>query len=130
MLKLVVLIYSIAIASKNFFYPSSVIRIIDGDTFEVKKFFFLKERVRILGVNTPEKGEKNYKEATDSLRKLCGSSVKLKRMGFDRYKRTLAVVYSWHGCVNVRQRKKYKCTKFDSLLSKKQREILEKEGWK
>jgi len=41
-------------------------RIIDGDTIELQN----GERVRLLGINTPEKGQPYYEEATNRLQEL------------------------------------------------------------
>ena len=43
-----------------------VSRIIDGDTIELQN----GERVRLLGINTPEKGQPYYEEATNRLKEL------------------------------------------------------------
>ncbi len=68
-------------------------RIIDGDTMVVSGV-----RVRLVGIDTPERGEPGYEEAKSFLRELCppGSTVALDvddEEPYDRYGRTLAVVY-------------------------------------
>ena len=47
-------------------YPVQVVRVIDGDTFLASN----GETVRLLGVNTPDKGMKYYEEASSTLREL------------------------------------------------------------
>ena len=50
--------------------------IVDGDTLDVRaggETF----RVRVFGVNTPERGRPCYREATDALRRLAGGEVRL-----------------------------------------------------
>lgn len=66
-------------------------RIIDGDTIEVGN-----ESVRMLGINSPERGEKGYSEAKSFLEEeILGKEVRL-YFGYekyDRYYRKLAYVY-------------------------------------
>ena len=45
---------------------------IDGDTFDSAN-----GRIRIFGVDTPERGEPCYDEATQRLRELAGDSVRV-----------------------------------------------------
>jgi endonuclease YncB( thermonuclease family) len=55
----------------------AVLRIIDGDTFVVHYDGELTS-VRIWGIDTPERGEPGYQEATDTLRdKIDGQRVRL-----------------------------------------------------
>ena len=48
-----------------------VAEVIDGDTFKLQN----GTRVRLLGIDTPEKGECYYEEARDELKKLIGNKV-------------------------------------------------------
>ncbi len=63
-----------------------VLRVIDGDTIELSN----GDRVRLLGMDAPERGEQFYKVATDRLKELVeGKAVELERDvshkdGFDR----------------------------------------------
>jgi hypothetical protein len=69
-----------------------VSRVIDGDTIELGD----GERVRLLGINTPEKGEVFYEEAKEFLiDEIENKSVKLElgKREKDRYGRTLAYIY-------------------------------------
>lgn len=50
----------------------SVTRVIDGDTFDS-----LSGRVRLFGVNSPERGQQCFGEATDRLRALARGSVRV-----------------------------------------------------
>jgi micrococcal nuclease len=80
---------------------ASVTRIVDGDTFHAL-VDGVEETVRIFGVDTPERGEPCFSEATDELRLLVattGGQVLLvtdvrKR---DRYDRLLRYVYAPDG---------------------------------
>jgi micrococcal nuclease len=48
-----------------------VAEVIDGDTFKLQN----GTRVRLIGIDTPEKGECYYEEARDELKKLIGDKV-------------------------------------------------------
>ncbi len=75
--------------------------VVDGDTIDVEGV----GRVRLVGVNTPERGEPGYQSATDFVKSMVeGKVVSLdiddaKR--YDKYDRTLAVVYIDH--INLNQ---------------------------
>lgn len=70
----------------------NVTRVVDGDTFELID----GRKVRLICVNTPEKGESGYKNATEYLRLLVeGKEVSLEKdvSETDRYGRLLRYVY-------------------------------------
>lgn len=74
---------------------ATVNRVIDGDTIEIINNGD-KESVRLLGINTPERGEILYKEAGGFLGELSlNKSVRLEfgKDRYDRYNRTLAYVF-------------------------------------
>lgn len=54
--------------------PLTVSRIIDGDTIDVNGG---QTRIRIYGADTPERGEECFIEATDAMRQLAGSTVRV-----------------------------------------------------
>ena len=62
------------------------IKVIDGDTFDCEV-----GRVRILNINTPERGERCFKESKEKLENLLEGGVKLKRdiQNKDKYNRLL-----------------------------------------
>ena len=69
-----------------------VARVIDGDTFELSN----GETVRLLAVDTPERGQRYYGEATDLLERLVlGKEVRLEFADRrrDNYGRLLSYVY-------------------------------------
>tara|TARA_Y100000356_G_C10994012_1_gene149828 strand:+ start:57 stop:365 length:309 start_codon:yes stop_codon:yes gene_type:complete len=55
-------------------YKAKLVRCVDGDTvdFDIDLGFavFVRVRTRLVDVDTPERGEKNYKEATELLTNL------------------------------------------------------------
>ena len=72
----------------------TVIRVIDGDTLDTTR-----GRVRLFGVDTPERGERCASEATDRLQELAGDSVRLEDgpRQTDQFGRLLAYVYTKDG---------------------------------
>ena len=72
-----------------------VLRVIDGDTFTTTG----DQSVRLFGVDTPERGEKCYREATTRLRELAGEAVRVELgpRSQDRYGRLLYYVYTQDG---------------------------------
>lgn len=56
-----------------------VVRVIDGDTLDIGVRLvsgeLLKQRIRLRGIDTPERGEKGYQEAADELKRLAGDWV-------------------------------------------------------
>ena len=53
-----------------------VVRVIDGDTLDIL-ISDIKYRVRLFGVDTPERGERCYEEATERTRQLSGDAVRI-----------------------------------------------------
>ncbi len=83
-------------------FPSSgiVSMVEDGDTFTLASGV----KVRLIGINTPERGQKNYSEATKELTdEISGKKVFLEydRYQDDKYGRVLAWV--WIGCESTPQ---------------------------
>ena len=87
-------------------YKAKVTRVIDGDTVEVyytEEVEFLDftvtlkskpRRVRFKGVDTPERHEEGYDEATSFTRKFClGKDVEIEVFGKDSFGRDLGHVY-------------------------------------
>jgi len=72
-------------------------RVIDGDTVVVNG-----SSMRLLGINSPEKGEKYFSEARDFLESLVlGESLRIERVGLDRYGRELVYLFD-DGNVNLK----------------------------
>jgi micrococcal nuclease len=71
---------------------ATVAKVVDGDTIELSD----GRRVRYIGINTPERDQPYYKEATEANRQLvAGQEVQLEldQDTFDQYGRTLAYVW-------------------------------------
>jgi endonuclease YncB( thermonuclease family) len=81
-----------------------LIKVVDGDTLRVRRLG-VQETVRLLRVDTPERGDRGFGEATAALASLVkGQSLYLKpepgqELERDRYGRLLAYVFA--GDVNV-----------------------------
>lgn len=78
------------------------VRVVDGDTIEVM-VDGRQEKVRILGIDTPERGERFYEKARLNLESLCaGRQVSLqpedgRELKRDKYGRLLAYVHAGDG---------------------------------
>ena len=67
-----------------------VTRVIDGDTFEIEN----SEKVRMKGINTPEKNMPGYEEAKTFLRNIIeNQSIEIVSYGADKYNRILAYAF-------------------------------------
>jgi micrococcal nuclease len=86
---------------------ANVLRTVDGDTFAadfdlgwgnwLREVTGRPNRVRILGLNTPERGQERYAEATSMLSALLGSQVWITSQKLDSFGRTLADVTTLDG---------------------------------
>lgn len=76
----------------------NVSRVIDGDTIDLTD----GKRVRLLGINTPEKNENFYQEAKDYLNQTVGNGeIWLEAFGKDKYGRTLGYIYVDDTLINL-----------------------------
>ena len=87
------------LTTKNYEASGYCSYVVDGDTIDVDGV----GRIRLVGVNTPERGQPGYQEAKDFVSSLClGKTVGLDiddAKHYDKYGRVLSVVYS--GDINV-----------------------------
>lgn len=75
-----------------------VVRIIDGDSFEVLLTENRAEKIRLNGIDCPEKGQDYYKTAKNGLSELIfEKEVKIVKTDTDRYNRIVADVYNADG---------------------------------
>jgi micrococcal nuclease len=73
-------------------YEAIVTKVIDGDTVEIQD----GQRARLLGINTPEKGQPYYQEATDRLKELVLKKkvfLEMDKSDKDKYDRLLRHIY-------------------------------------
>lgn len=75
-----------------------VLKIVDGDTLDVL-LDGREERVRVFGIDTPERGQPCFREASDRLAALAGTQVRLRpdARDRDRYGRLLRYLYTADG---------------------------------
>ena len=75
-----------------------VLKIVDGDTLDVL-LDGREERARVFGIDTPERGQPCFREASDRLEALAGSQVRLRpdARARDRYGRLLRYLYAPDG---------------------------------
>lgn len=91
----------------------NVTKVVDGDTLKVRIRGGRIVSVRMLGINTPERGRCGYGEATDNLRRLApvGSTVDLvsdrTQAAKDRYGRLLRYVAKRGGFKDLSYRQAY-----------------------
>lgn len=80
-----------------------VIKVYDGDTITVlDELDGGKFRIRLAGINAPEKGQPGDKEATAFLtQRLLGERVSIRFKSIDLYRRPLGTV--WHKGENISQ---------------------------
>ena len=75
-----------------------VIKIVDGDTYDILLKNNIAKRIRMEGIDAPERGMPFYKVAKDYLGDLCfGEIVHIKQTSTDRYGRTIAKTYLANG---------------------------------
>lgn len=75
-----------------------IYNIVDGDTVDgfvdLGYSIWTKQRFRLLGVDTPERGELGYTEATEYTKeRLLGNTFPLKSVKTDSFGRYLATIY-------------------------------------
>src|SRR3989338_345412 len=76
-------------------------RIIDGDTIEIEN----KTSVRLLGINSPERGEIYYNEAKRFLEDLVLNKtiiLEFSKNKYDMYDRTLAYIFKDNENINLK----------------------------
>ena len=90
-------IFGVKELEKGKIWGGYVKNVVDGDTVDVSFDIYGIQRIRLVGINTPEIGEEGYEEAKEFVNKNCfGEVVTLDvddREQYDRYYRILAVVY-------------------------------------
>jgi len=102
----------------------TVKRIIDGDTIVVGN----DTHVRLLGINTPEKGEKYYTEAKEFVNNsLYNKTIFIESFGQDKYYRELGVVFFEEENFNVKIIEKGFANAY--ILDNKKYEDVFREAW-
>jgi micrococcal nuclease len=68
--------------------------VIDGDSIVALFHETNRVRLRLHGIDAPERGQAYYGEAKDCLRQLLAGKISIVSNGMDRYGRTIAVVHA------------------------------------
>ena len=91
-------IFGVKELEKGKIWGGVVKNVVDGDTVDVSFDIYGIQRIRLVGVNTPERGEEGYEEAKEFVNMSClWEVVKLDvddKEQYDPYYRILAVVYA------------------------------------
>jgi micrococcal nuclease len=75
-----------------------VIKIVDGDTYDILLDNNTTKRIRMDAIDAPERGMPFYKVSKDYLGTLCfGQTVRLEQTAIDQYGRTVAKTYRANG---------------------------------
>jgi len=74
---------------------TNITRVIDGDTIDSGI-----GKIRLLGINTPEKNELGYQQAKDYLSQFLGKQIEAETKGKDKYGRKLAYIFYQNKLVN------------------------------
>jgi len=78
-----------------------VVGVSDGDTIVLLLFDNTEVRVRLEGIDCPEKKQDFGEKAKQATAKMCwNKEVRILKSGIDRYGRTLGFVYVGDTCVN------------------------------
>ncbi len=97
---------------------ATVTRIVDGDTVELED----KSKVRLIGINTPEKKEPNYLAAKENLEKLIHNKTVFLEKGVenkDKYGRKLRYIFTKNKFANAEQVSAGLASSFEYGLDKK-----------
>lgn len=71
-----------------------VVKVVDGDTIHIRVEGEQSVKVRLHGIDTPEKGQAYYRSATKALKKMvAGENVRVIPQDVDRYGRLVGKVY-------------------------------------
>jgi endonuclease YncB( thermonuclease family) len=73
-------------------FSAQVLRITDGDTIVVRTTDYEDVKIRLYGIDTPERKQPGGSEATTFLTPLQGQTVTIIEMDIDRYSRVVALV--------------------------------------
>lgn len=83
-------------------FTGKVIKVVDGDTIDVLTDDKETIRIRLNGIDTPERGQPYGNNATRLVKKLiAGKTVRVVPQGADRYKRTVGSIHHGDTLVNL-----------------------------
>ena len=89
-------------ATLSWAYPARVISIVDGDTCRVLTDDNQNIKIRLAGIDSPERKQPFSKQSAKALSEmLLGQTVEVKSHGKDRYGRTVADLYLGSRWINL-----------------------------
>lgn len=92
-----------SIIESNASLTGKVIKIVDGDTFDMLTDNQTTIRIRMNGIDCPERKQDYYQVCKDALGEyIFGKDVSIIMHGTDRYKRTIALVYIGNEDINLK----------------------------
>lgn len=99
MLKVLLLFFTLF--SSLFALDGKVVKVADGDTITILTDSKEQVKIRLFGIDAPEKKQAFGQKSKDFLAELvAGKRVKIKEKGKDRYKRVLGVVFLGKSDIN------------------------------
>jgi len=91
-MKLLILFPLMLILSETYF--QKCVRVVDGDTIVVKDSLGIETKIRIKCIDTPERGQVGFKEASERMKQMVhGKIVRFEPITRDHYGRTVADVF-------------------------------------
>jgi len=87
---LLIVLFAILVPALAFAWQGKVVNVADGDTITVLRDGGSQVKVRLYGIDTPEKGQDFGQKARDlTAAMIAGRSVEVKEIDTDRYGRTV-----------------------------------------
>lgn len=80
-------------------WRGGVVRVVDGDTLRVTTESGSGVRIRLYGIDCPERSQPGGKEATEYVKSVIGRIVEIEEINHDRYGRSVAIVTTENGQV-------------------------------
>lgn len=108
-----------------------VVKVIDGDTFTVRTTTDQRVKIRLYGIDAPERGQDYGSKSRQFLNDLCyGKEVTIEDKGTDQYGRTLGVVYIGDLNINAEMVKNGLAWYYNYSVDDPHLEALEREAQK
>ena len=92
---LLVLALALSVSLSAQLLRGRIVKVTDGDSVVLLDSTNTQHKIRLWGIDAPEKKQDYGTKATNHTKKLCaGKNVEVKVMGYDKYKRTLGILYA------------------------------------
>jgi micrococcal nuclease len=94
MLRLLALLAALCSCARVDTLEAKVVGVVDGDTIDILDGAKKLHRIRLNGIDTPERGQPFFRRAKSALSDLVfGKTVKVDTAGVDKYDRTIGRIY-------------------------------------